>query len=234
MLVVEDLEVRYQELRALQGVSLRVAEGDLVALIGSNGAGKTTMLNAISGLIPAASGRISWRGNSLVGLSPDRVCMAGVVQVPEGRKLFPKMTVEENLEMGAYLPAARKHLAESRKAVFEIFPLLAEREKQLAGSLSGGEQQMVALARAIMAKPGLLLLDEPSLGLAPVIAAEIFQVIEELNRKGITALLISQEVLHSLNIAKYGYVLENGKITIHGKAGQLLDDQRIKESYLGL
>ena len=234
MLAVNDLEVHYQELRALRGVSLEVAETDLVALIGSNGAGKTTLLNTISGLLPAVNGHVSWRGNSILGLSADAICQAGIIQVPEGRKLFARMTVEENLEMGAYLPAARAHIAENLQMVFEIFPRLAERRKQVASSLSGGEQQMVAVARAIMATPQLLMLDEPSLGLAPVMAAEIFQVIEDLNQRGITTLLISQEVLHTLTIATYAYVLENGKVTLDGPAHQLLNDSRIKESYLGL
>jgi branched-chain amino acid transport system ATP-binding protein len=234
MLTVKDLAVHYQELRALQGVSLQVSAGDLVALIGSNGAGKTTFLNTISGLIHPASGQINWDGQSIVSCSPDDICQRGVIQVPEGRKLFARMTVEENLEMGAYLPRARARAAESRKMVFEIFPRLAERRRQIAGSLSGGEQQMVALARAIMATPKLLMLDEPSLGLAPVMAAEIFRVIEDLVRHGITGLLISQEVLHTLSIARYAYVLENGKVTLDGPAQQLLDDPQIKESYLGL
>lgn len=234
MLNVNNLEVHYQELRALQGVSLEVSEGDLVALIGSNGAGKTTLLNAVSGLVVAVSGQINWNGQSIVGCSPDDICQYGIIQVPEGRKLFARMTVEENLEIGAYLPRARAYAEESRQMVFDIFPRLAERRRQIAGSLSGGEQQMVALARAIMAKPKLLMLDEPSLGLAPVMAAEIFQVIADLVKRGITGLLISQDVLHTLSIAKYAYVLENGKVSLHGPAQQLLDDPRIKESYLGL
>jgi branched-chain amino acid transport system ATP-binding protein len=234
MLNVKNLEVHYQELRALRGVSLEVSKGGLVALIGSNGAGKTTLLNAISGLVAAVSGQINWNGQSIVGCSPDDICQYGIIQVPEGRKLFARMTVEENLEMGAYLPRARAHAKENRQMVFDIFPRLAERRRQIAGSLSGGEQQMVALARAIMAKPKLLMLDEPSLGLAPVMAAEIFQVIADLVKRGITGLLISQDVLHTLSIAKYAYVLENGKISLHGLAQQLLDDPRIKASYLGL
>ena len=234
MLIVKDLVVFYQELRALRGVSLEVDAGNLVALIGSNGAGKTTLLNTISGLIPAVEGFMSWKGSPILDLSPDHICRDGIIQVPEGRKLFARMTVEENLEMGAYLPAARSHAKESRQVVFEIFPRLSERRRQIAGSLSGGEQQMVALARAIMAKPELLMLDEPSLGLAPIAASEIFNVIDTLNKRGMTILLVSQEVLHTLSIAKYGYVLENGKVILDGRTKQLLDDTRIKESYLGL
>jgi branched-chain amino acid transport system ATP-binding protein len=234
MLRIEGLEVRYQELRALRGVSLRVERGDLVALIGSNGAGKTTLLNAVSGLVNAASGRISWEDTPLLGLPPDEVCRKGIIQVPEGRKLFAMMTVEENLEMGAYSPAARASWAKSLDYVLGLFPRLAERRHQTAGSLSGGEQQMLAVGRALMAVPKLLMLDEPSLGLAPVAAAEIFRTIEALNRQGLTVLLVSQEVLHTLSIARFGYLLENGDITLFGPADQILADQRVKESYLGL
>lgn len=234
MLGIEDLAVNYQQLRALRGVSLKVEEGDLAALIGSNGAGKTTLLNAISGLVPATEGRVLWQGDQVTGLSPDAICRLGIVQVPEGRKLFPKMTVLENLEMGAYLPAARTKLSESLTKVFDLFPRLAERTKQAAGSLSGGEQQMLAVGRALMARPRLLMLDEPSLGLAPIVASEIFRIIADLNREGLTVLLVSQEVLHTLSIAKSGYLLESGKITLSGPADQLLADPRVKSSYLGL
>lgn len=234
MLHIKDLIVLYQKLRALQGVSIEVIEGDLVSLIGSNGAGKTTLLNCISGLIPAEKGQIIWRGTPILGLSPDHICREGIIQVPEGRKLFSKMSVEENLEMGAYLPAARAEAKEGRRMVFEIFPRLAERRRQMAGSLSGGEQQMVAVARAMMAKPRLLMLDEPSLGLSPIAAAEIFQTIEKLNNRGITVLLVSQEVLQTLAISKHGYVLENGRVILQGPAKDLMDDPRVKESYLGL
>jgi branched-chain amino acid transport system ATP-binding protein len=234
MLSVRELVVLYQELRALRGVTVEVQEGGLVALIGSNGAGKTTLLNTISGLIPAAQGQISWQGASISGLSADEICREGIIQVPEGRKLFAQMTVVENLEMGAYLPLARQHFRESRNRVFEIFPRLGERRRQVAGSLSGGEQQMVAVARALMARPKLLMLDEPSLGLAPIMAAEIFSVISDLNKQGLTVLLVSQEVLHTLSTATYGYVLENGKVPLDGPAESLLEDPRIKESYLGL
>jgi len=234
MLTVNELVVLYQELRALRGISLQVTDGALVALIGSNGAGKTTLLNTVSSLMPAAEGQITWQGSSILGLRPDEICRAGIIQVPEGRKLFGQMTVEENLEIGAYLKSARSHANESRQTVFDIFPRLAERRRQIASSLSGGEQQMVAVARAIMARPRLLMLDEPSLGLAPIAAGEIFHVIENLNRSGLTVLLVSQEVLHTLSITKYGYVLENGKVTLEGPAKQLLDNPGIKESYLGL
>jgi branched-chain amino acid transport system ATP-binding protein len=234
MLGIENLAVNYQQLRALRGVSLKVEEGDLAALIGSNGAGKTTLLNAISGLVPATEGTVFWQGDEVTGLSPDAICRLGIVQVPEGRKLFPKMSVLENLEMGAYLPAARTKSSESLTRVFDLFPRLAERTKQAAGSLSGGEQQMLAVGRALMARPRLLMLDEPSLGLAPIVASEIFRIVADLNREGLTVLLVSQEVLHTLSIAKSGYLLESGKITLSGPADQLLADPRVKSSYLGL
>ncbi|MEJ2716992.1 MAG: ABC transporter ATP-binding protein [Deltaproteobacteria bacterium] len=234
MLEIDRLVVRYQELRALRGVSLKVEDRDLVALIGSNGAGKTTLLNAVSGLVTVADGAVTWQGESLLGLLPDEVCRTGIIQVPEGRKLFAKMTVDENLEIGAYAPAARTRLKESRSQVFDLFPRLAERRSQLAGSLSGGEQQMLALGRALMAGPKLLMLDEPSLGLAPITAAEIFRIVTDLNQGGLTLLLVSQEVLQTLSIARYGYLLENGTVALSGPADQLLEDQRVKESYLGL
>ncbi len=234
MLRVEKLVVRYQELRALREVSLEVAEGSLVALIGSNGSGKSTLLNAVSGLVPPAGGQVFWEGDSLSGLGPDDICRRGIIQVPEGRKLFAKMTVDENLDMGAYLPAARAVREKTRDEVFELFPRLRERHGQIAGSLSGGEQQMLAVARALMARPRLLMLDEPSLGLAPIVATEIFRIIGDLNRAGLTILLVSQEVLQTLSIAGYAYLLENGEITLSGSSDQLLADPRIKESYLGL
>ncbi|MEW6140890.1 MAG: ABC transporter ATP-binding protein [Thermodesulfobacteriota bacterium] len=234
MLEVDHVVVRYQALRALRGVSLRVEQGRLVALIGSNGAGKTTLMNAVSGLVPVESGRISWEGNSLEGFSPDKICGKGVVQVPEGRKLFAQMTVDENLDIGAYLPLARARAEEARAWVFSLFPVLKDRRKQSAGSLSGGEQQMVAVGRALMARPKLLMLDEPSLGLAPIVAKGIFRIVADLNREGMTILLVSQEVLQTLSIAHEAYLLENGEMALSGPADSLLADRRVKESYLGL
>lgn len=234
MLDVDGLTVRYQALSALAAVSLTVGEGALVALIGSNGAGKTTLLNAVSGLVPASGGRISWLGKSIVGLSPDEICREGIIQVPEGRKLFVGMSVEENLDMGSYLPGPRARAQASREQVFSLFPTLAERQGQVAGSLSGGEQQMLAMGRALMACPRLLMLDEPSLGLAPIVAREIFRTLAHLNRDGLTILLVSQEVLQTLTIARYAYLLENGQIALSGSADKVLADNRVKESYLGL
>ena len=234
MLRVEKLTVCYGRMQALREVSLEIAPGAMVALIGTNGTGKSTLLNAISGLLPAAAGDFSWGGKSLNGLPPEKICQEGIIQVPEGRKLFSAMTVEENLVMGAYLPTARKKRQESLSKVYETFPRLADRRRQLAGSLSGGEQQMAALGRALMAQPRLLMLDEPSLGLSPKAAAEIFSIIQALNKEGLSVLLVSQDVFESLSITAYGYVLENGTVAMEGPARELREDPKIKESYLGL
>ena len=234
MLHVDNLTVCYGQMQALRGVSIEVSPGEMVALIGGNGAGKTTLLNTISGLVPPATGTLSWEGRPLNGLSPDRICREGIVQVPEGRKLFPAMTVEENLIMGAYLPTVRKQRQESLRKVYDIFPRLADRRRQLAGSLSGGEQQMAALGRALMARPRLLMLDEPSLGLSPKAAAEIFATIRGLNKEGLSVLLVSQEVMETLAITAHGYVLENGVVALKGPSSELREDPKVKTSYLGL
>ena len=234
MLRVDNLTVCYGQMQALRGVSLEVSPGEMVALIGGNGAGKTTLLNTISGLLPPAGGTISWEGKSLNGLTPDRICREGIVQIPEGRKLFPAMTVEENLIMGAYLPTVRKQRQESLGQVYEIFPRLSDRRRQLAGSLSGGEQQMAAMGRALMARPRLLMLDEPSLGLSPKAAVEIFATIRALNKEGLSVLLVSQEVMETLAITAHGYVLENGVVSLQGPSSELREDPQVKTSYLGL
>jgi branched-chain amino acid transport system ATP-binding protein len=234
MLRVDNITVCYGQMQALSGVSMEVSPGEMVALIGGNGAGKTTLLNTISGLLPPAAGRLSWEGKPLKGLAPDMICREGIVQVPEGRKLFPNMTVEENLIMGAYLPTVRKQSRESLRKVYDIFPSLADRRRQLAGSLSGGEQQMTALGRSLMARPRLLMLDEPSLGLSPKAAAEIFATIRGLNKEGLSVLLVSQEVLETLAITTHGYVLENGVVTLKGLSSELREDPKVKTSYLGL
>ena len=234
MLRVDNLTVCYGQMQALRGVSLEVSPGEMVALIGGNGAGKTTLLNTISGLLSPTGGTMSWEGKSLNGLTPDRICREGIVQVPEGRKLFPAMTVEENLIMGAYLPTVRKQRQESLGQVYDIFPRLADRRRQLAGSLSGGEQQMAALGRALMARPRLLMLDEPSLGLSPKAAVEIFATIRALNKEGLSVLLVSQEVMETLAITAHGYVLENGVVSLQGPSSELREDPKVKTSYLGL
>ncbi|HBL52914.1 MAG TPA: ABC transporter ATP-binding protein [Syntrophaceae bacterium] len=234
MLSVENLTVCYGQMKALRDVSIEISAGQMVALIGANGSGKTTLLNAISGLVPIEEGKITWEEQSLKGLPPDKVCSKGIIQVPEGRKLFPAMTVEENLMMGAYHPNVRKQVQESLQKVFSTFPRLADRRRQFAGSLSGGEQQMVALGRALMAKPRLLMLDEPSLGLSPKAAAEIFDIIRGLNKEGMTILLVSQEVMQTLAITTYGYVLENGDLVLQDDCKCLQEDPKVKTSYLGM
>ncbi len=232
MLRVDKLTVCYGQMQALRTVSMEISPGEMVALIGGNGAGKTTLLNTISGLLTPAAGSLSWEGKPLNGLAPDRICREGIVQVPEGRKLFPAMTVEENLIMGAYLPTVLTESQEALRQVYDIFPRLADRRRQLAGSLSGGEQQMAALGRVLMARPRLLMLDEPSLGLSPK-AAEIFATIRGLNKEGLSVLLVSQEVLETLAITAHGYVLENGVVALKGPSSELLEDPQVKTSYLG-
>lgn len=234
MLRVDNLTVCYGQMQALRSVSIEISPGAMIALIGGNGAGKTTLINTISGLLTPTAGNLTWEGKPLNGLTPDRICREGIVQVPEGRKLFPAMTVEENLLMGAYLPTLRKQSRESLRKVYDIFPRLADRRRQLAGSMSGGEQQMAALGRALMAKPRLLMLDEPSLGLSPKAAAEIFATIKGLNTEGLSVLLVSQEVLETLAITAYGYVLENGVVALEGPSAELREDPKVKTSYLGL
>lgn len=234
MLEIKEISVSYQRHCALVDVSMAVEQGDFVALIGSNGAGKSTLINSVSGLIKVREGSIVFQGKTISGLSPDLIASLGLIQVPEGRKLFPLMSVEENLEIGAYLPDPRKMYSRNLGKMFEMFPRLRERRKQGAGSLSGGEQQMLAIARALMAQPKLLMLDEPSLGLAPIVTQEIFKILRELNDDGLTILLVSQEVLQSLKISRRGYLLENGSVNLTGASSDLLGDVRVKESYLGL
>ncbi len=234
MLETKNLSVSYGKLRALSDVSIGINKGDFVALIGSNGAGKSTLINAVSGLVSIDSGSVVFEGATISGMSPDSIAAAGLIQVPEGRKLFARMTIEENLQIGAYLPAARRNYLRNLGRMFELFPRLKERRRQMAGSLSGGEQQMLAISRALMSEPKLLMLDEPSLGLAPIVTLEIFKILQELNGNGLTILLVSQEVLQSLKITRRAYLLENGHISLTGSSTDLLGDSRVKESYLGL
>jgi len=233
MLTIERLNVFYDELQALINISVEVHEGELLSVIGPNGAGKTTLLQTISGLHRAREGRILFNGKSIEKEGTDRICMQGIIQVPEGRKLFPRMSVRENLEMGAYLPEARTKEADRFQEVFQLFPILGAREKQIAGTLSGGEQQMLAIGRALMAGPRLLMLDEPTLGLSPKIASEIYHILRRLHQKGMSILLVSQDVLQALKISTRTYVIENGKIVMEGKANELLGNQKVKEAYLG-
>jgi branched-chain amino acid transport system ATP-binding protein len=234
VLTLEGLAAGYGDLLAVRSVSLEVREGECVALIGANGAGKTTTLRAISGLLPIRAGRVQFRGESLAGLSPRRVVERGLAHVPEGRQLFPSLTVRENLEMGARTREARAGRNASFDAVFALFPRLQERERQLAGTLSGGEQQMLAIGRALMARPRLLLLDEPSLGLAPLMVRAIFEIVETVNGRGTTILLVEQNVLRALQLCHRGYVLENGEVTLSGRREELLASGHIRQAYLGL
>jgi branched-chain amino acid transport system ATP-binding protein len=234
LLRVDGIEVGYGDLTAVRDVSLEVREGETVALIGANGAGKTTTLRAVSGLLPLRRGRIEFEGQRLDGRSSAQIVARGVAHVPEGRQLFPTMTVRENLELGARTPAARRRAADSLAEVFDLFPRLRERTAQLAGTLSGGEQQMCAIGRGLMAQPRLLMLDEPSLGLAPVMVKAIFEDLARINGRGITILLVEQNVLRSLRLAHRGYVLENGRMTLSGPRDDLLASGHIKQAYLGL
>jgi len=233
-LEIDDLEVRYGRLPALRGVSLRVEAGERVALIGANGAGKTTLLNAVSGLKKPHLGRILWLGERIDRLGPDEIGRLGLIQVPEGRKLFARMSVMENLEMGAYSPRARGLRPESLDQVFALFPRLAERRGQQAGTMSGGEQQMLAVARAIMARPEMILLDEPTMGLAPVAAEAIFATVRRLHELGLGILIVSQEVRQALEVTGRAYVLENGRIVLEGPSQALEADPAVREAYLGL
>ncbi len=234
LLKVERLEVAYGDMLAVHGASLEVRPGEIVAFIGGNGAGKTTTLRAISGLLPVRSGAIEFEGEPLAGLAPSRVVERGIAHVPEGRQLFPTMTVLENLEMGARTAAARARKAETIEWVFSLFPRLKERRSQTAGSLSGGEQQMVAIGRGLVACPKLLMLDEPSLGLAPVVVSAIFEILLHINRRGTTILLVEQNVLRALRVCHRGYVIENGRVVLEGSHDALLANGQIKQAYLGL
>ena len=234
MLSVERLEVRYGGVRALKGVSLEVPEGSVVTLIGANGAGKTTTLRAISGLVPWAAGDVRLGGRSLRGCSPEAIARLGVVQVPEGRRIFRELSVEENLRVGAYLLRDQRRVQANLEAMLEMFPRLRERRRQPGGTLSGGEQQMLAFARALMSEPRLLLLDEPSLGLAPQLVREVAERIRGFRDRGLTILLVEQNANVALEIADRGYVLELGQIALSGDADELRSSRRVREAYLGV
>jgi branched-chain amino acid transport system ATP-binding protein len=234
VLTVQGLNVFYGDVQALWEVSFEVRAGELVTLLGSNGAGKTTTLRTISGVVSAAGGHITFEADEITRLPPHAIVTLGIGHIPEGRRLWPGMTVREHLELGAYSLSQRTRMRESLEWVFTLFPHLAERSRQLAGTLSGGEQQMVAIARALMGRPKLLMLDEPSLGLAPRLVADLFRVIREINAQGVTVLLVEQNVQQVLEIADRGYVLETGRIVREGPARDLLTDPAIKEAYLGL
>ena len=234
MLEVENLDVFYGDAQALDQVSLTASEGELVALVGANGAGKSSLIRALAGIEKLRSGRIRFRGVDITGEPSHRVCNLGIGQVAEGRQIFPSMTVEENLEMGALLPRARGHMKETMSEVFAMFPRLVERRRQLAGTMSGGEQQMLAIGRCLMGKPELIMFDEPSLGLAPALVQELFATIRALNARGLTILLVEQNVAHSLRLADRGYVLENGRIVLSGTGEALLNDEGVRHAYLGI
>jgi branched-chain amino acid transport system ATP-binding protein len=234
LLALRDVHTYYGHVHALKGISLDVAAGEIVALIGANGAGKSTTLRAVSGLVRPRSGEISIGGKSIAGLPAHAIPYLGVSHAPEGRKIFSALTVNENLNMGAYsLGRARAAIEEHRERVFKLFPRLRERRNQLAGTLSGGEQQMLAIGRALMSDPRLLLLDEPSLGLAPLLVKAIFDTVREINQLGVTILLVEQNARAALRLAHKGYVLETGSVVLAGPAGQLLADERVRKAYLG-
>jgi branched-chain amino acid transport system ATP-binding protein len=234
MLSVEKLSVAYAGVTVLRDISLTVTEGEIVSVVGANGGGKTTLLKTLSGLLKPSSGSIEFMGGKIHELPPHEICKRRLIQVPEGRQLFPKMKVIHNLEMGAYLSEARKSAAQSLERVYALFPLFKERKDQKAGLLSGGEQQMLAIGRALMSRPKLLMLDEPSEGLSPLFTSNVFDALKILGDQGLTILLVSQEVERSLALSHRAYVLENGQITLEGKSSDLLNNDKVRESYLGM
>lgn len=234
MLELKDLTVSYEKVQVLWDISFGIKAGEIVTLLGSNGAGKSTTVKTIQGILKPNSGSIKFLDKHIEGLPAYKIVDEGIALVPEGREIFPKMSVFENLILGAYVPRAKESLDESLEWVLTLFPKLEERKKQLAGTMSGGEQQMLAIARALMSKPKLLMMDEPSLGLAPVIVLQVFEIIKKLHEEGVTILLVEQNVHHALEIADSAYVLEKGKIILEGKGLELLDDEYVKSAYLGV
>jgi branched-chain amino acid transport system ATP-binding protein len=234
LLALDNVSAHYGDLQVLHGVSLEVCAAEIVALVGANGAGKTTTLNALSGLVASGGGGMHFAGEPLSRVAPHRRVERGLVQVPEGRRLFPFMTVRENLDLGCYPRAARQGRQAALGEVLALLPKLEQRLGQLAGTLSGGEQQMLAIGRALMARPRLLMLDEPTLGLAPLMVAQVFETVAAINARGVTVLLVEQNVRHALSLAHRGYVLENGRVVLEGGGKDLLGDERLKKAYLGL
>lgn len=234
MLKVEKVDVFYGDLQALRAVSLEVSEGEIVTIIGSNGSGKSTLIKTISGMLRARKGAITWYNQPISNRSTSDIVETGIIQIPEGRQLFPSMTVLENLELGALNPRARKDKNANLKGIYKLFPRLEERKAQTAGTLSGGEQQMLAIGRGLMSKPKILMLDEPSLGLSPILVNTIFEIIRRINQEGMTILLVEQNIHHSLRLARRAYVLENGEMVMHGPAQEMLQDDHVCRAYLGL
>ena len=232
LLSVENLHVYYGAIHAVKDVSLHVQEGEIVTLIGANGAGKSTVLNTISGILKPRSGKIQFMDHSLAGVAPNKIVQTGLVQCPEGRRVFARMTVEENLEMGAYPPPNAK-FDDNLAHVYELFPRLKERRTQVGGTLSGGEQQMLAIGRGMMARPKLMMFDEPSLGLAPVIVQQVFEVIKELNKEGLSIMLIEQNAQKALSISDHAYIMQTGRVVMHGTGKELLADENMVSAYLG-
>lgn len=233
LLKVQDLDVYYGGIHALKQVSFTINAGEIVTLIGANGAGKSTTLRAVSGLVPTSSGSVEFKGVDITNMPAHKIAGLKLTHVPEGRRVFANLSVEVNLQLGAYLRKDKAQIQEDLERVYTLFPRLAERRRQLAGSLSGGEQQMLAMGRGLMANPELMLLDEPSMGLAPLLVREIFRVIEEINRSGTTILLVEQNAKMALNVANRAYVLENGAVKLSGTAAELLQDERVRKAYLG-
>jgi branched-chain amino acid transport system ATP-binding protein len=234
MLSIRDLDLYYGDAQALDKISLDVEQGCIVAIVGANGAGKTSLIRAIAGIEKPRAGQISYRGQNITGLESSATCDLGIGQVAEGRQIFPTLTVEENLLVGAMLPRARSHAARTLAEVYEMFPRLSERHAQLAGTMSGGEQQMLAIGRCLMGQPELIMFDEPSLGLAPTVVQEVFRTIWRLNESGMTILLVEQNVAVSLKLASHAYVLENGRVALSGSGEDLLSDDGVRRAYLGL
>jgi branched-chain amino acid transport system ATP-binding protein len=234
ILEVEKIDLYYGDAQALDGISIAAQEGELVAIVGANGAGKSSLIRTIAGIESARAGHIRFRGKDIAGLPSYRICNLGIGQVAEGRQIFPTLTVEENLEMGALLPRARNAMRQTMAEVYAMFPRLAERRGQAAGTMSGGEQQMLAIGRCLMGKPEFIMFDEPSLGLAPALVQELFRTIRTLNEKGMTVLLVEQNVVASLKLAARAYVLENGRIVMSGTGAELLNDDRVRQAYLGV
>jgi len=233
LLEVKNLDLYYDDAQALAGVSLEVPKGEIVSIVGTNGAGKSSLIRTIAGMEKPRSGQIVFAGSEITGLDPHRVCSLGIGQVAEGRQLFPGLTTIENLQMGAMVPRARMRAQQTMDEVFALFPSLSERKKQLAGTLSGGEQQMLAIGRCLMGRPDMIMFDEPSLGLAPTVVRQLLHTIRTLNQNGLTILLVEQNIAVSLKISQHAYVLENGRIVMSGSGSELLNDDRVRQAYLG-